>query len=308
MPGRTHQRMNTGGDWRNWALLATLGVIWGGSFPLVEVALEGFQPMTLAATRLALAAVLLLPLSTYYGGLPSDSRVWFFALGVAVFSNALPFALLSWAQTYVTAGVAGVFMAVMPLVALPMSHLLVPGERMTMQGMIGLAIGFVGVLILIGLDTLASLGGAGLEVLAQFACLAATVCYVMGSITIKRAPEAHPIAFAATAMLLATLIAVPVALYIEGIPGLPGAKSGIAMAALAIGPTVLALMLMLKILSTAGPPFLSLVNYQVPVWATVFGAVFLGEEVSVRLGLALLLILLGVAISQGLIGRARHAA
>lgn len=295
--------MNDGGDWRNWVRLAALGLIWGGAFPLVEVALEGFQPMTLAATRLALAAALLVPLSQLYGGLPNGARVWMFALGVAMLSNAMPFALLSWGQTYVTAGVAGVAMAVMPLMALPLSHLLVPGERMTRQGMIGLGIGFIGVLVLIGFETLTELGGAGIEVWAQFACLTATVCYITGSITIKRAPKAHPVAFAAAAMLVAALIAVPVALYLEGVPAMPPAKSGTAMIALAIGPTVLALMLMLKILTTAGPPFLSMVNYQVPVWATVFGAVFLGESIEPRLALALVLILVGVAVSQGRIGR-----
>ena len=295
--------MNDGGDWRNWVRLAALGLIWGGSFPLVEVALEGFAPMTLAATRLALAAAMLVPLSFAYGGLPKGRAVWAFAFGVAVLSNALPFALLSWGQTHVTAGVAGVAMAVMPLMALPLSHLLVPGERMTSRGLIGLGIGFIGVLVLIGFDTLSQLGGAGVAVLGQFACLAATVCYVLGSITIKRAPKAHPIAFAATAMLLAAAIGVPVALYLEGVPTMPSINPALAMLVLAIGPTVIALMLMLKILTTAGPPFLSLVNYQVPVWATVFGAAFLGEKIEPRLAAALVLILIGVAISQSRFGR-----
>ena len=211
--------------------------------------------------------------------------------------------MLSWGQTYVTAGVAGVAMAVMPLMALPLSHLLVPGERMSSQGMLGLGIGFVGVLVLIGFDTLAELGGGSREVMGQLACLAATVCYVLGSITIKRAPKAHPIAFAAAAMLLAALIAIPIAYAVEGVPAAPSVKAGIAIVVLAFGPTVVALMLMLKILTTAGPPFLSLVNYQVPIWATVFGAVFLGEAIEPRLAVALVLILFGVAVSQGRIGR-----
>jgi len=295
--------MNDGGDWRNWVRLATLGLIWGAAFPLVEVALEGFAPMTLAATRLGLAALMLVPLSFFYGGLPKGAAVWAFAFAVAIFSNALPFALLSWGQTYVTAGVAGVAMAVMPLMALPLSHLLVPGERMSSRGMLGLGIGFIGVLVLIGFDTLSELGGGGREVLGQLACLAATVCYVLGSISIKRAPKAHPIAFAASAMLIAALIAVPVAFVIEGIPAAPPTNAALAIVVLAIGPTVIALMLMLKILSTAGPPFLSLVNYQVPVWATIFGAVFLGEAIEPRLALALVLILIGVAVSQGRFGR-----
>ena len=295
--------MNDGGDWRNWVRLATLGLIWGGAFPLVEVALEGFLPMTLAATRLGLAALILVPLSFFYGGLPTGAKVWFFAFGVALLSNALPFALLSWGQTHVTAGVAGVAMAVMPLMALPLSHLLVPGERMSSKGMLGLGIGFIGVLVLIGFDTLSQLGGAGIEVLGQIACLSATICYVLGSITIKRAPKAHPIAFAAAAMLLAAIIAIPFAFVVEGVPQMPTGKSVIAMVVLAIGPTVIALMLMLKVLSSAGPPFLSLVNYQVPVWATIFGAIFLGEKIEPRLAIALVLILFGVAVSQGRFGR-----
>lgn len=295
--------MNDGGDWRNWARLAALGLIWGGAFPLVEVALEGFAPLTLAAARLVLAAGFLVPLSFLYGGLPRGRAVWAFAAGVALFSNALPFALLSWGQTHVTAGVAGVAMAVMPLMALPLSHLFVPGERMTLRGSIGLGIGFIGVLILIGFDALADFGGGGVAVWAQIACLAATVCYVSGSILIKRAPKTHPVSFAATAMLLGAAMAVPVALSVEGMPSVPGAVPAVAMLVLAAGPSVLALLLMLKILSTAGPPFLSLVNYQVPVWATVFGVFFLGERFEPRLALALVVILFGIAVAQGLIGQ-----
>ncbi len=298
--------MNDGGDWRNWVRLAALGLIWGGAFPLVEVALEGMPPLTLAAARLALAAGFLVPLSLLYGGLPKGGAVWAFAAGVALFSNALPFALLSWGQTHVTAGVAGVAMAVMPLMALPLSHVFVPGERMTLRGSLGLGIGFIGVLILIGFDALADFGGGGVAVWAQIACLAATVCYVSGSILIKRAPKVHPIAFAASAMLLGAMMAVPVALAVEGVPTLPGLTPTVALVVLAAGPSVLALLLMLKILSTAGPPFLSLVNYQVPVWATVFGVIFLDERFEPRLALALVVILFGIAVAQGYIGNRKE--
>lgn len=301
--------MNDGGDWLNWVRLAALGVIWGGAFTLVGVALNGFAPLTLAATRLALAAMLLVPLSLRYDGLPKGRRVWLFALGVALFSNALPYTLLSWAQTHIPSAVAGILMAAMPLIALPMSHLLVPGERMTMRGALGLAIGFVGVVILIGPAALLRFGGGGWQVLAQLACLVVTVCYVSGSIVIKRAPPAHPVGFAAAAMLLAAAMSVPVALAVEGVPRVwPDGTSLLATVALTVGPTVIALLILLRILETAGPTFVSLVNYQVPVWAAVFGAVFLGEQISPRLGIALVLILFGVAIAQNLVFRSAKPA
>jgi len=107
-------------------------------------------------------------------------------------------------------------------------------------------------------------------------------------------------------MILAAILSIALALWVEGVPSaMPSMGSSFAIVVLAIGPTAGALLLMLKILETAGPPFLSLVNYQVPIWAVVFGAFFLGEEISPRLGVALGLILIGLAVSQNLAARLR---
>lgn len=299
--------MNHGGDPLNWVRLAALGIIWGGSFTLVGVALEGMGPFTLVAARISIAALILWPLSyPLCGGLPKRRIVWVFALGAAILSNALPFALLTWAQVYLPSGVTGVFMAVMPFIALVMSHFLVAGESMTTRNVIGLVIGFTGMLVLFGLDTIGQLFNGEGTALAQLACLASTVCYAGGSIVMKRAPKTRPIAFGAATMILAAIISIGVALWAEGVPtALPTPTSAVAVLVLAIAPTAGALLLMLKILEGAGPPFLSLVNYQVPIWAVVFGAIFLGEQISSRLGIALALILLGLAISQNLVARLR---
>jgi len=299
--------MNHGGDPLNWIRLAALGIIWGSSFMLVEIALKGMGPFTLVAARLCLAALILWPLSyPLCGGLPRRRIVWLFALGAAILSNALPFALLTWAQTSVTSGVAGVFMAVMPFIALAMSHFLIAGERMTARNVTGLAIGFAGMLVLFGFEAIRQITGGNGTALAQLACLASTVCYASGSIVMKRAPEMRPVAFGAATMILAAVISAGVALWAEGVPRtLPDPVSTLAVIVLAIGPTAGAMLLMLQILERAGPPFLSLVNYQVPVWAVVFGAVFLGERVAPSLGIALVLILIGLAVSQNLPARLR---
>ncbi len=311
MQGSTLSRkliaMNHGGDPLNWVRLAALGIIWGTAFMLVEVGLEDVEPFTLVAVRLTLAALILWPLSyPLCGGLPKRAIVWIFAGGVAVLSNALPFALLTWAQTYLTSGVAGVFMAFMPFMSLAMSHFLIVGERMTARNATGLGIGFCGMLVLFGADALRQIAAGEGTALAQIACLGATFCYATGSIVMKRAPETRPIAFGAATMILAAIMAVVIAYTVEGAPqAMPSATSTLALIALAIGPTAGALLLMLRILKSAGPPFLSLVNYQVPVWAVIFGAVFLGEQVSPRLGIALAMVLLGLAVSQNLWARMR---
>ena len=297
--------MNHGDDIWNWARLAALGIIWGGSFMLVEIALEDVGPFTLVAARLVMAALILWPLSyPLCGGLPRRSVVWAFALGAAILSNALPFSLLTWAQTYLPSGVTGVFMAIMPFIALAMSHFLVAGERMTARNTLGLTIGFTGILVLFGFDAIRQLARGEGPALAQVACLAATVCYASGSIVMKRKPDSRPIAFGAATMILAAILSTVIALMVEGIPqAMPSAGGALALVVLAVLPTAGALLLMLRILEGAGPPFLSLVNYQVPIWAVVFGAVFLGEDVSASLGIALTLILVGLAVSNGVFAR-----
>jgi drug/metabolite transporter (DMT)-like permease len=114
----------------NWLILITLGVIWGASFLGVELALTGFGPITLAAGRVSAAALILLVITLVYGdGLPrfqtaTDRRIWLHSLGMALFTNAIPFCLLSWGQQVVTSGFAGISMAVVPLFVLPLSHFL----------------------------------------------------------------------------------------------------------------------------------------------------------------------------------------
>ena len=135
-----------------------LGVIWGASFLGVELALTGFGPITLAAGRVGVAAVILVTITIVYGdGLPrfqskTDKRIWLHCLGMALFTNAIPFCLLSWGQQIVTSSFAGISMAVVPLFVLPLSHFLVPGEVMSRIKTIGFLFGFGGVVLLIGGD------------------------------------------------------------------------------------------------------------------------------------------------------------
>ena len=302
----------------DWAMLCTLGMIWGGSFTASEIALEGFSPFLLVGLRLTLAALILTPLAYALGApLPGfsasqDRRVWAHIAGLALLSNALPFSLLTWAQQHVTAGYAGMSMAVMPLMVLPLSHVFVPGERLTKRRLTGFSAGFLGVAILVGGGALDS-SGAGAEIWAQLACLLAALCYAGGSIVTRLSPPAPMAAFSAGSVLLGAAVLVPLSLALED----PGALSpgwGAWGAALYLGavPTGAAALLLVTLVRRAGPPFLSLVNYMVPVWAACFGAVLLGEPLGWRFGLALALILAGAAWAQGAslpgLGRRRRGA
>ncbi len=289
---------------KHWLMLLALGVIWGGSFMGSKMALTGFGPFTVAAGRISIGAIVLTAIAYGMGrklpgfGTKTERRVWLHAFGMAMFANAIPFTLLSWAQIYVSSGYAGITMAVVPLLVLPLAHFLLPGQRMNLQKLVGFVLGFSGVVILIGPASLIG-NGAALESLAQLACVAAAFGYAISSIITRLSPPSSVMGFSAAALLMAAAVMVPMALYLEGVPQIGNMQSMLGMLYLGLMPTAVATVLLVQIINSVGPVFLVLVNYQVPVWAVVFGVVLLNETLPGQFIGALSLILLGLAISQG---------
>ena len=286
----------------NWIEIAGLGLIWGASFMSVHLALNGIGPFGVATGRIVIAALTLsllclirrLPLPS----LRRDRKVWLHAFGMAFFSNAAPFTLLSWAQLRVTSGFAGITMAMVPLFTLVLAHALLPGERLTLPRIAGFALGLVGVVLLIGTDALQP-GGAQLESIARMVGILATLCYAIGSIITRRCPPVDPIAFSTAALLIASLMILPVALWVEGIPrALPPVSALAALAYLGLLPTALATLILVHVIRTAGPTFLTQTNYHVPVWSVLFGTLLLAEPLPAQFLVALGLILGGLLLSR----------
>ena len=218
---------------------------------------------------------------------------------MGLFTNALPFSLLAWGQLQVTSSFAGVCMAVVPLLVLPLSHFLVPGERMTQAKAAGFTIGFVGVVLLVGGDSLFHDEVATPTILlAQIACVGASCCYAIGSIVTRLCPPISTQSFAATGLLLGAAMLIPTALLFEGFPQTASLPAIVGVIYLALFPTAAATILLTILIKRAGPPFLSLVNYQVPVWAVIIGAVVLLEPLPGHFLIALVVILAGLALSQ----------
>lgn len=282
-----------------WAMIGTLGVVWGASFMFIELALQGITPFWLAAARILLASVV----TTLVWGLcgrkfyTTERRAgWPLLLGVGAASTALPFMLLSWGQQYVTAGFAGVSMGMMPLLVLPLAHFFA-GETMTQRKSLGLLIGFAGVCILIGPEAFRSSGQTG-ELAGRMACLLAACCYAASSILTRRMPPVDPIGLSAVTLWIGAVIVTSLAIVQEGWPPLPAGLALVVIIILGLVQTAMANLLRIMVIQSAGPTFTSLVNYQVPVWSVVFGIVFLSEAAETTLFIALALILAGVALSQ----------
>ena len=289
----------------DWIMLAALGFIWGGSFFGVEIGLTGFGPITVAAGRVAIAALILVVYACLFGdGLPpiktsTDKRIWLHCFGMALFTNALPFSLLSWGQQVVTSGFAGISMAVVPLFVLPLSHFLVPGEMLSRTKIIGFLFGFAGVVLLVGGDKIfAGQSQTTMLLMAQLACVAASCCYAIGTIITRLCPPVSTVSYAACGLMLGGFMLVPLAIFIEGIPQSANIMAIAGVSYLALFPTAVATILLSIVVRRAGPPFLSLVNYQVPLWAVIIGVTVLGETLPGHFLMALGIILGGLFISQ----------
>ncbi len=298
----------------SWLSIATLGIVWGASFMFVELALDSVTPFWIAAIRIILAGVVTTAVWNLRGGVfftSSERGGWLSIIVVGALSTALPFMALSWGQQYVTSGFAGVTMAAVALIVLPLAHFLIPGEQLTIRKVLGFLIGFGGVVVLIGPDAFRTSGVRG-EFLGQMACLFAAACYAVSSVLLRRIPPVDPVGLSAVTLWIGGVLVLVPALIFEGLPAWPTTTGIIVLIVLGLVQTAMANFLRIHVARTAGPTFLSLMNYQVPLWSVLFGVLLLGEPLETSLFIAMVLILVGVAFSQwralkGLFGRETRA-
>lgn len=281
----------------NWLSILALGIIWGGTFMVVTIALRGYGPLTVACARTTLGAIaLLILMRAMQRPLPQfDRRLCKYLVVIGLLNTALPFALLSWGQQYVPSAFAGISMAALPLFVLPLAHIFTD-EKLSARNLIGVTLGFVGAIVLIGPSVLRI--GTGWEPLGQLACLAASLSYAISSIMTRRCPPIDSITMAALLLVVGAAALIPTMLIVEGVPQMTDRVSTGAIIFLGIVPTALAALLRVFTIRTAGAVFMTLVNYQVPVWSMIFGAWVLSEILPLRFFVALGLILIGLMISQ----------
>lgn len=286
---------------KSWLMVATLGFVWGGTFLVIELALKGITPVWLAAGRIVFATGLMGFLWALRNfklfSQPPDIKTILRLLLIGALSTAVPFMLLSWGQQFVTSGFAGVSMAGVALMVLPLAHFIVPGERLTLRKSVGFLIGFAGVVILIGGQAFETTGNS-LETWGRLACLTAAGCYAISSVQMRLLPEVDPIGLNTITLLIGAVIVVIAALATEGAPPRTDGNTLIILVILGMIPTAGASLLRVLVIRSAGPVFMTLTNYQVPVWSVVVGALILGEELPPTLLTALALILTGVGLSQ----------
>jgi drug/metabolite transporter (DMT)-like permease len=291
-----------------WAMLIVLSILWGGSFFFIEVAVKTVQPFTLVLARVSLGAMILtLVLLVTRQRLPLSWHVLSAFLVLALLNNAIPFSLFAWGQTQIASGLASILNATTPLWAVMVAHIFTEDERVSPLKVAGVAIGFGGVALMIGGDFLLQIGGAGL--LAQFACLVATLSYALAGVYSRRFRRLgiSPVAVSAGQLTASVLLMLPLVLIFEqpwSAPAPPAEAIG-SIIALAVFSTAIAYILYFRLIATAGATNAILVTFLIPVTAILLGSTLLGEVLAPRHFIGMALIGGGLAAIDGRLPRRR---
>jgi drug/metabolite transporter (DMT)-like permease len=286
---------------RDWAILATLAVIWGGAFFFIGVAVKQVPPLTYVWLRLTIAAAAMWGYLYFKGeklGLPR--QVWGSILLLALLNNALPFTLFGWGQTHIASGLASILNATTPIWGVVVAHFLTKDERMTPRKIAGVLLGFGGVALMIGPSLLSSLGTSGL---AQLACVSASLSYALAAVWARRFRKlgVSPLSVTTGQLTAGALIMLPMSILVDHpwTHAFPPLSAWGAITALALFCTAFGYVLYFRLIETSGATNALLVTLLVPPVAIMLGALFLSETLAPQDFVGLGLIALGLAAIDG---------
>lgn len=285
--------------------LLLLSLLWGGAYLFTRSAVPAFGPAPLVSMRLGIAALILLPIVAWRGGLPQlrANPVALFMVGVPY--TALPFMLMTWGALHITAGLSAVLNATAPMFAALVAHFVLK-EKLGAWRAGGLLLGFCGVLILMSSGSISLKDGKG--PLAVAAVLGTAMIWSVGAnYTRRRMAGIDPLVVTAGSLALASLVLAPLA-WATWPDTPPSARAWGEMAFLGLLSSGLGMWMYFRLLGRIGAVRAMSVTFLSPLVAMVSGALYLGEALTLQMLLGCAVVLFGTALSLGLIGPRRAAA
>jgi drug/metabolite transporter (DMT)-like permease len=280
---------------RAWIAFATCSVLWGIPYFLIKVAVEHDSPAFVSWARIALGALVLVPIAWRIGAFRGVRERWRVILAFAVVEICIPFTAIPVGERYISSSLSAILVAAVPLTIAVMSIRFNPSERVTGARLAGLFVGLAGVVALVGIDV----AGKPRELIGVGCMLVATVGYAAGPMMIRtKMADLHPMGPVASALGIATLVLAPTGLiYAPG--SMPQGRVIASIAILGVACTAIALATMFFLVAEAGPSRASIITYVNPVIAVTLGVAFLSESIGAASVAGLLLILAGSWLATG---------
>ncbi|MBM7068478.1 DMT family transporter [Actibacterium sp. 188UL27-1] len=279
-----------------WLELLLLGLIWGASFMTIRIALDEVSVLSSVVHRVGWAAIALWVIVWLRGlKIPTNPMVWFAFIGMGILNNVLPFSLMAWGQLHIESGLTSILNAVTAIFGVLVAALFFADERLTAMRLLGVGLGFAGVVSVIGPGALT---GFDLRSTAQIAVLAGTLSYAFaGAWGRWRLGGLSPVVAAAGMLTASLVIMLPLTLLREGNIDLPTTPRGmLAIAYYALIATAGAYLLYYRVLARAGAGNLMLVTLIIPPIAIALGAWVLNEALNPNAYLGFGLLALGLMV------------
>ena len=273
-------------------------LIWGTTWAAIRICLRGFPPLTGVALRFAIAGSVLLTLARVLGvRLGGGWRIWRLWIVNTLFTFCISYGILYWAEQWVPSGLSAVLFATFPLWVALLAHFVLPGERLTGPGFLGIVVGFAGVAVIFSEDFGKLLGPK--VAFASVVLLFCPACSALGSVAVKKwGAGIHPLVTAAVPMALTGALMAPVAWAGESGRGVHLTLAPVlALFYLALIGSALPFTLYFSLLKRLRATQLSLINYAVPVVAVIIGSLFMNEPVTLRVVAGTALVVAGVAVA-----------
>ena len=282
----------------DWLLLVLLSVLWGATFFFVAIAVQDLPPLTLALARVALAALILMPIARMLRlSWPAGLGTWRAYAVLAIFNNIIPFSLIFYGQTRIASALASVLNATTPLFTLIVARIFA-SEPLTPAKLGGVLLGILGVGVLMGPDALSA---NSTNTIGMLCVLGAALSYGLSTLWMRRLKEFPPLVSAEAQLICSAVMMLPLAALVDRFWELPmpGGSAIAAVLGLAAFSTALAYIVFFRINATAGSTNVMLVTLLIPVTATGLGALVLGERLTLNQIAGALVIASGLVVIDG---------
>jgi drug/metabolite transporter (DMT)-like permease len=282
---------------KHWLVFLLLGAIWSSSFMWIKIAIQEIGPITLVAFRVLfglLFGIVVIYIQRLHW--PRTFKEWTPLFVLGVFNIAIPFFLISWGEQSIDSAVASILNATVPLFTILIAHYLLQDDKMTWPKVLGLLMGFAGVIVLMSKDIGSSLG----SVLGQLAIVLASAFYAGGGVYARKTTQHMPGIMRSAGPLLPATIVMWLAMFMLESP-VKVPETGltwIALLFLGVLGSGFAFVLSYYLLHEIGPTRTSMVTYLFPLGGVILGVVFLNEQLSWQLVVGAALIVLSLIVAN----------
>ena len=286
----------------NWFLLILLSAIWGGAFTLNKMALDSFTPEVIVAGRLISGSVFLVALIYFlYKRFSINLAQVNYYLFMSLVGIVIPFIAIITGQKNIDSAMAGILMATMPISTMLLSHLFLDDEKMNKQKFIGFIISFLGVFILIYRDDLFIDNSISETFESQLLVILGATLYAFAAIYGKKYKITDPLSASTGTILFATFFMTIYLIFIDqSKPSYSNLLLDMNILLLGVLCTAIATVIYFQILQSEGASFISMMNFLIPLWATLFGIIILNDQFSWNYILGLLVILFGIKLANSI--------